>query len=171
MSNYSYQELAFEILSLYIDPLSIPEDELKNIIAKSFSSFDHPELMPIVPLNDDRTLFSMELYHGPTLSFKDIAMGFLINTMDYFLKSRNRHLSIILATTGDTGPAAAYAAKGLKRIDCYPLYPAGMISEEQERQMTTLDAKNVIPIAVKNCKDGGDDLDLVVATLFLPNTF
>ncbi len=166
MSDYSYQELAFEILSLYIDSQSIPGNDLKAIIAKSFDSFDHPELMPIVPLNDDQTLYSMELFHGPTLSFKDIAMGFLINTMDYFLEKQNRHLSIILATTGDTGPAAAYAAQGLNRIDCYPLYPAGMISKEQERQMTTLDAGNVQPIAVKNCKDGGDDLDLVVATLF-----
>ncbi len=166
MSDFTYQELAFEILSLYIDSQIIPENDLMHLIEKSFRSFDHPDLMPIISLNKNKTLFSMELFQGPTLSFKDIAMGFLINIMDYFLEKQNRHLSIILATTGDTGPAAAYAAKGLKSIDCYPLYPAGMITSEQERQMTTLNADNVIPIAVHNCKDGGDDLDLVVASLF-----
>jgi threonine synthase len=166
MSDYSYQELAFEILSLYIDSQIIPKEDLKRLITKSFSSFAHPELMPIVPLNENRTLLSMELFHGPTLSFKDIAMGLLINMMDYFLERQDRHLSIVLATTGDTGPAAAFAAKGLDRIDCFPLYPVGMISKEQERQMTTLNTHNVQSIAVNNCPDGGDDLDLVVARLF-----
>jgi threonine synthase len=72
----------------------------------------------------------------------------------------------VLATTGDTGPAAAWASAGKKTIDCWPLYPRGMITEEQERQMTTLNANNVHPVGVENCADGGDDLDLVVAKLF-----
>ena len=108
----------------------------------------------------------MELFHGPTLSFKDVAMGFLINVMDFLLAQRKEHLNIVLATTGDTGPAAAWASANKQTIDCWPLYPRGMISEQQERQMTTLNAPNVHPIGVENCPDGGDDLDLVVAKLF-----
>jgi threonine synthase len=93
-------------------------------------------------------------------------MGFLVNVMDYFLQRRGDHLNIVLATTGDTGPAAAWACAGKQSIDCWPLYPRGMISEQQERQMTTLKASNVHPVGVENCPDGGDDLDLVVARLF-----
>ncbi len=111
-------------------------------------------------------LHVLELFHGPTLSFKDIAMGFLINCMDYFLARRGEKLSLVLATTGDTGPAAAYASAGKKTLECWPLYPKGMISEEQERQMTTLDAANVHPVGVEGCASGGDDLDIIVANLF-----
>jgi threonine synthase len=93
-------------------------------------------------------------------------MGFLIRTMDYLLQKRGDRVSIVLATTGDTGPAAAHAAAGRPTIDCWPLYPKGMISREQELQMTTLSAGNIHPVAVENCPDGGDDLDLVVAALF-----
>jgi threonine synthase len=95
-----------------------------------------------------------------------MAMGFLMQTIDYLLERRQKRLNIVLATTGDTGPAAAWAAAGKRNIDCWPLYPRGMISREQERQMTTLRVDNVHPVAVENCPDGGDDLDLVVAELF-----
>jgi len=162
----SYAELAHEILSLFIDPAIIPGSDLKKLIDKSFSTFDHPDLMPLVSPGLGDSFYIMELFHGPTLSFKDIAMGFLINTMDYLLEKRNQHLSVILATTGDTGPAAAHASAGKKTIDCWPLYPYGMISEEQQRQMTTVAADNVLPVGVKHCKDGGDDLDLLIARLF-----
>lgn len=161
-----YPAVAREILSLFIDGTAIPPDHLKQIIDQSFSSFEHPDLMPLIKLDRDRPVYVMELFRGPTLSFKDIAMGFLVNAMDYFLQKRGQHRSIILATTGDTGPAAAWAAAGKQTIDCWPLYPAGMISEEQERQMTTLPAENIHPICVRNCRDGGDDLDAVVARLF-----
>lgn len=166
LSQMSYSDLAFEMLTLFIHPKIIPQEDLKQLIRQSFSGFEHPDLIPIVPLDATGSLFSMELFHGPTLSFKDIAMGFLINTMDYFLQKQKKHLSIILATTGDTGPAAAHASVGKETIDCWPIYPAGMISREQERQMTTLGADNVHPVAAANCKDGGDDIDRVVAKLF-----
>jgi len=162
----SYTELAFEMLSLFIDRSIIPESDLKKLIHTSFSGFEHPEVIPFTFLDEDDPLIMMELFHGPTLSFKDIAMGFLMNVMDYFLTKNQKHVSLILATTGDTGPAAAHAAAGKKTIDCWPLYPAGMISEEQERQMATLEAANIHPVGVENCPDGGDDLDLVVAALF-----
>jgi threonine synthase len=166
LSGLSYTDLAFEILSLFIDPGIIPKKDLHRLIETSFAGFEHPDILPVKPCATDPSLFIMELFHGPTLSFKDIAMGFLINTMDYLLQKKNEHLTLVLATTGDTGPAAAHAAAGKKNIDCWPLYPKGMITREQERQMTTLGAANVHPVGVENCADGGDDLDLVVAKLF-----
>jgi len=161
-----YIDLAFELLSLYVDESIVPAADLKKILKQSFYGFESPDIIPVVPLDKKADTFIMELFHGPTLSFKDIAMGFLINIMDYFLQNKNEHLSIILATTGDTGPAAAYAAAGKKTIDCWPLYPIGMISEEQARQMTTLNASNVYPVGVENCAEGGDDLDFVIAKFF-----
>jgi len=165
-SNLSFNDLAFKILSLYIDRSIIPESDLKELISRSTQPFSHPDVIPVLPLGKDSNQFIMELFHGPTLSFKDVAMGFLINTMDYFLKRKGEKVSLLIATTGDTGPAAAYASCGKKTIDCWVLYPRGFISEEQERQMTTLQAPNVHAVSVENCPDGGDDLDLVIARLF-----
>lgn len=165
-SELSFNDLAFEILSLYIDVSIIPEGDLKQLIETSTGTFSHPDIVPVVTLDSKTNHFAMELFHGPTLSFKDIAMGFLMNTMDYFLQRKGASVSLLLATTGDTGPAAAYASRGKKTIDCWPLYPSGFISEEQTRQMTTLDEDNVHPIAVENCPNGGDDLDIVIAQLF-----
>lgn len=165
-SELNYTSLAYEILSLYIDPEIIPSEELKRLITESFSGFEHPDLMPLISPGDNPHFHIMELFHGPTLSFKDIAMGFLVRTMDFLLQKRNQHLNLILATTGDTGPAAANASAGRKTLDCWPLFPAGMISAEQEQQMTTLEEGNIHPIAVNHCLDGGDDIDIVVARMF-----
>ena len=165
-SSLSFKELAFEILSLFIDPTIISSAELKLLLDNSYDSFSVEEVIPLVKLESHPYQYILELFHGPTLSFKDVAMGFLINVLDLLLKKREKRLSIVLATTGDTGPAAAHAAAGSEVIDCWPLYPKGMISEEQERQMTTLQADNIHPVGVENCLDGGDDLDLVVASLF-----
>jgi threonine synthase len=162
----SYPDLTYELLSLYIDPSIIPSADLKTLVDDSFKTFESPDVINVVPLGNNSNTFVMELFHGPTLSFKDVAMGFLINMLDYLLQIRDEHLNIVLATTGDTGPAAAWASAGKKTIDCWPLYPRGMITEEQERQMTTLNADNVHPVGVENCLDGGDDLDAVVAKLF-----
>ncbi len=170
-SELSFTDLALEMLSLFINPELIPKNDLEALIGKSFSGFNHPDIIPLVPLGGDPAFQVMELFHGPTLSFKDVAMGFLAQVMDYFLQKDRRHVSLVLATTGDTGPAAAYAAAGMDTIDCWPLYPLGMISEEQERQMTTLTAPNIHPVAVSECPNGGDDLDLVVAALFSDRNF
>jgi len=168
-SKLKFTDLAFELLSIFIERSVIPAEDLEKIIYDSFSSFADREVVKIVPLNDFGNTYVMELFHGATLSFKDVAMGFLINVMDYLLKQRNQHINIVLATTGDTGPAAAWASKNKQNIDCWPLYPKGMISEQQERQMTTLNEPNVHPVGVVNCPDGGDDLDLVLAKLFSNN--
>lgn len=166
----NFTDLAFEILSLFIDRKIIPSQDLQRLIEQSFSSFDSSDVIEMVRLNYPEHIVIAELFNGPTLSFKDIAMGFLINALDYFLNNREEHLSIVLATTGDTGPAAAWACAGKETLDCWPLFPRGMITEEQERQMTTLNAHNVHPVGVENCNNGGDDLDAVVATLFADQT-
>jgi threonine synthase len=160
-----YVDLAKEVMSCFIDPTIVPKQDLSHLLDLSFAPFDRSD-PPILPLDSDGQSWVLELFHGPTLSFKDVAMGFLIRTMDFFLNQNNEQLSLILATTGDTGPAAAYAAAGRKRINCWPLFPDGMISMEQELQMTTIGAENVSPVGVDGCWNGGDDLDLVVARLF-----
>ncbi|OED41176.1 threonine synthase [Chromatiales bacterium (ex Bugula neritina AB1)] len=165
-SGLSFTELAFELMSLYIPRSIVPAVDLKTLIEKSYRSFDSPDVVELVPVDEQGRVLVLELFHGPTLSFKDVAMGFLINVLDYILNKRGEHLSIVLATTGDTGPAAAWAAAGKKSLDCWALFPRGMITEEQERQMTTLNADNVHAVGVENCPNGGDDLDAVVAGLF-----
>lgn len=162
----SFNDLAFQIVSLYIDESIIPENDLKKIIEKSTSTFKHPDIVPVVQLKSDSNHYLMELFHGPTLSFKDVAMGFLINIMDYFLERKGEKVSLLLATTGDTGPAAAYACMGKKTIDCWPLFPTGFISDEQARQMTTIQDSNIHSISVNNCPSGGDDIDAVISEIF-----
>ena len=165
-SGLSYQDLAFEILSLYIDRSVVDEKTLQQLLHNSFSNFDHPDVVPVVSMGPYRDIQVMELFHGPTQSFKDVAMGFLVNLVDFFLKRRGEQKTIVVATTGDTGPAAGFAAAGKESLDAWLLYPKGMITPEQERQMTTLSAANVHPVGVSGCPDGGDDLDLVIAELF-----
>jgi len=165
-SGLNFEDLAFEILTLFIDRSIISADELKLLLHNSFKTFEHPEVVPVVPLGARSGLYVMELFHGPTLSFKDMAMGFLVNCVDFFLQKKGSRVSLLVATTGDTGPAAAHASAGKQTIDCWVLYPRGMISEEQERQMTTLEATNVHAVGVHGCPDGGDDLDLVITQMF-----
>lgn len=165
-SRLSFVDLAFEILSLFIERTIISADELRGLLGDSFNRFEHPEVTPVVGLQTRPETFVQELFHGPTLSFKDVAMGFLVNTVDFFLKRKNDWVSLVVATTGDTGPAAAHASAGKKSIECWVLYPDGMISEEQARQMTTLEAPNVHAVGVNGCPDGGDDLDYVLARMF-----
>ena len=165
-SQLSFVDLAFEILSLFIESAILSPNELRRLLASGFSRFEYPDVVPVVSLESKPNIYILELFHGPTLSFKDVAMGFLVNTVDFFLKRRNDWASLVVATTGDTGPAAAQASAGKTSIECWVLYPHEMISEEQARQMTTLEAPNVHAVGVNGCADGGDDLDLVLARMF-----
>ncbi|MEM7572912.1 MAG: threonine synthase [Bacteroidota bacterium] len=166
-----YVDLAFELLSLFIDTSSILASELRQLLQTAYADFTHDEIIPLHPLKSQQETYIMELFHGPTLSFKDVGLAFLVNLFQFFLERRQERRTIIVATTGDTGPACAHFAAGKTSLEAWVLYPQGMISPEQERQMTTLTAGNVQPVGVSDCPDGGDDLDLVIARLFADKDF
>ncbi len=168
---YSYTEVAYEILSRFIEESAISEKELKQLLEESFSPFFHKDLIPNHPLKSYPNFYIQELFHGPTLSFKDVAMGFIVNLFNFFLKRKGEKMSVIVATTGDTGPAAAHASIGKEFLNTWVLYPKELITEEQERQMTTITAPNVFAVGVSNCRDGADDLDLLIADLFGDKSF
>lgn len=161
-----YIALAFEILSLFIDRSVISENELKEVLRKAYSPFEKTEIIPLHQLKSKKETYIMELFYGPTISFKDIGLAFLVNLVDFFLKRKNEFKTIIVATTGDTGPATAYFTAGKSNLSAWVLYPKGLITEEQERQMTTLPHENIHPVGVSNCPDGCDDLDLAIAKLY-----
>jgi len=169
--DYSYRALAFEISSLFIDRSIVSAEDLKDIIDKAYDSFEKEDVVPIKKLHSRKQTYIMELFYGATLSFKDVGLAFLVNLVDYFLQRKQEKLSLIVATTGDTGPAAASYAAGKSTLDIWVLYPKGMITEEQERQMTTLSPINVHAVGVYNCPEGGDDLDAVISNLYANKAF
>jgi len=162
----TFEQLAVEILSQFIGPEIIPLNDLKRIIRSSYKSFSIPQIVCHHPFSHYPQLIIQELFHGPTLSFKDMAMGFVVNLFDYFLQKSNSHVNLLVATSGDTGPAAAFASLGKSHLDTWLLYPEGMITEEQRRQMTTLNATNVHSVGVRGCPNGSDDLDDLISFLF-----
>lgn len=167
----SYKELAFEILSLFIDRSIVASAALKAIIEEAYGTFEKEEVIPISKLKSQRNIYMMELFYGSTLSFKDIGLSFLVNLVDFFLARKQKRLSLIVATTGDTGPAAASYVAGKPTLDAWVLYPKGLITQEQERQMTTLHHRNIHPVGVYNCPEGGDDLDAVIHKLYANQPF
>ena len=169
--NLTYLELAFEILSLFIDRSIISATELKQLLTTAYAPFEKQEIIPLHPLKSRRNTYIMELFHGPTISFKDIGLAFLVNLVNFFLQRKGQHLTLIVATTGDTGPATAYFSAGKSNLDAWVLYPKEMITQEQERQMTSLQHANIHPFAVSNCPEGGDDLDAVISKLYANQDF
>ena len=105
-SGLTFPELAFEVLSLFIEPSDVDPSDLRRLLDESFAAFDHPDVAPLAKTPDALVL---ELFHGPTMSFKDVAMGFLVSLTDHFLRRRNERRNVLVATTGDTGLAAAHA--------------------------------------------------------------
>jgi len=153
----SYTDLAFEIMRLYAD---IPEADLRNLIERSYASFRHPDVTPVRSVGD---LYILELFHGPTLAFKDVALQFLGNAFEYVLTKTKHDLNILAATSGDTGSAAIAGVRGRDRIRIFVMHPHGRVSPLQERQMTTVLDGNVFNIAV----DGTfDDCQRIMKTIF-----
>ncbi len=146
----SYTELAFEIMSRFID--DIPSSDLRDLINRSYSSFATESVTPLV---HHGPLHILELFHGPTLAFKDIALQFLGNLFEYMLEKDSGFLNIIGATSGDTGSAAIYGVRGKKRIKIFILHPKNRISLVQEKQMTTVLDSNVHNIAIEGTFDDG----------------
>ncbi len=143
----SYQDLAFEIMNLFTD---FDPVELRRIIASSYESFRHPDITPVVEVGDVHIL---ELFHGPTLAFKDIALQFLGNVFEHILARSGKELNILAATSGDTGSAAIYGVRGRKGIRIYVMHPEGRVSPVQERQMTSVLDDNVFNIAIDGTFD------------------
>ncbi|AET37848.1 threonine synthase THR4 Ecym_2095 [Eremothecium cymbalariae DBVPG len=166
-SKLSFEELALEIMKLYISDSEIPETDLSGLIEKSYATFRSKEITPLMKnvTGAHENLHVLELFHGPTYAFKDVALQFVGNLFEYFLQRTNKHLpvgqrkqlTVVGATSGDTGSAAIYGLKGKKDVSVFILYPTGRISAIQEEQMTTVHDKNVQTLSVKgtfdNCQD------------------
>jgi threonine synthase len=154
----SYQQLAFELISLYAT--DIPVDDLKNLIDRSYATFDNREITPVV---HEDGVYILELFHGPTLAFKDVALQLLGNLFAYLLKERGEKMNIVGATSGDTGSAAIYGVRGKENINIFILHPHLKTSPIQALQMTTVTDANVHNIAAKGTFD---DCQNIVKSLF-----
>ena len=153
----SYADLSFEVFRLYSD---IPEADLKRLVDGAYATFHHDEVAPTVKVGDVHIL---ELFHGPTLAFKDMAMQFLSQVYDYVLEQRDQHINILGATSGDTGSAAIHGVRGKERIKIFMMHPKGRTSPIQERQMTSVLDENVFNLAV----DGTfDDCQRIMKSIF-----
>ncbi|KAF2482870.1 threonine synthase-like protein [Neohortaea acidophila] len=167
----SFQDLAFNIFSLYISPQEIPAEDLRDIIHRSYSTFRAPNVTPLVTLDESKNLHLLELFHGPTFAFKDVALQFVGNLFEYFLVRRNKgmegeqrqHLTVVGATSGDTGSAAIYGLRGKKDVSVFIMYPKGKVSPIQEAQMTTVADNNVHCVSVEGTFD---DCQGILKTLF-----
>jgi len=149
----SFQQLASEIFSLFIS--DIPPDQLHSLINRSYDTFSHPEITPLVQKGD---LFILELFHGPTLAFKDVALQFLGNVFEYILEETGGRMNIVGATSGDTGSAAIYGVRGKNRINIFILHPYKRVSPIQELQMTTIIDPNVFNLAIRGTFDDGQSI-------------
>merc|ERR1711871_1372457 len=163
----SYSEMAYEVISKFVGPEDVAKDSLKDIINRSFATFRDKEVTPCMKMKD---MWMLELFHGPTFAFKDVALQFLGNLFEYFLL-RGRiqsRITILGATSGDTGSAAIHGLRGKKNVNCFITYPKGKVTEIQERQMTTIPDENVSCI---NVEGNFDDCQAIVKAAFADASF
>ncbi len=150
LANRPYRDVAFEIISRFVDG-DISDPDLNAMIRDAYEPFSHPSVAPLVELEPGH--FILELFHGPTLAFKDIAMQLLARIMDHILCKRGMRATIVGATSGDTGSAAIEAFRGRANTDIFILHPHNRVSEVQRRQMSTVLDENVHNIAIKGSFD------------------
>lgn len=150
-----YADVAASVLAPYVAP-DLTKAELVQLCRDSYAGFRHPEVAPLVEIGDDQWL--LELFHGPTLAFKDMALQLVGRMFDRLLERRDERITIVGATSGDTGSAAIEGVRGCERVQIVILYPEGRTSEVQRRQMTTVDAPNVHTLAVDGTFDDCQDL-------------
>ena len=170
-SNISnYYELAFQVMRLYISTEEIPDTDLLQIVKEVYgpeSKFRDPKVTPTTCLDsamsNGKDLHLLELFHGPTFAFKDVALQFLGKLFSYNLKKTNKKMTVLAATSGDTGSSAIHGLANQSGVDCFVMFPEGGPSEIQTRQMTTVKDKNVHCIAVKG---DFDDCQKIVKDLF-----
>ena len=160
MAGLSYVETAVRVMAPFVAG-SLSEDELRSLCTQAYGRFSVDAVTPLVQL--DHRQWLLELFHGPTLAFKDVALQLLGLLFEKFLSRRDDHLTIVGATSGDTGSAAIDAVAGREKIDIFMLHPDGRVSDVQRRQMTTVRAPNVHNIAI----DGSfDDAQALVKRMF-----
>ncbi|MBC7628235.1 threonine synthase [Ferruginibacter sp.] len=144
ITNYSDEEIAYQVIKPYVGD-AIPDAELRRIVGETIN-FD----IPLVKVTD--TIFSLELYHGPTLAFKDIGARFMSRCLGYFVKDLNKKVTVLVATSGDTGGAVANGFYDVDGVEVVILYPSGKVSSVQEKQLTTL-GKNIHALEVSGTFD------------------
>jgi threonine synthase len=164
-ANAPFAEIARRVIPPFVAD-AIPAADLNAVIDMAWAGFSHPSVTPLVEIDPGH--FILELFRGPTLSFKDIAMQFLGPLMDGLLAARDRRATIVVATSGDTGSAAIEAFAGRERIDVVVLHPEGRVSEVQRRQMTTVADDNVHNIALQG---SFDDCQRLVKAMFANMAF
>ena len=162
--NLGYKELSLEIMDLFTDE-NFPKQDLKLIIQDSYEKFRHSEITPTILIDN---IHILELFHGPTFAFKDIALQFLGNLFEYFLSMRKHPLRILGATSGDTGSAAINGLKGKNGVEVFMLFPKGRVSNIQERQMTTILDSNIHNLAING---SFDDAQSIVKKIFNNHEF
>ena len=156
----SYQEIAFAVMKRFTGD-TFTDQKFKEMIKLAYSGFDHKAICPLVQLSENH--FLLELFHGPTLAFKDVAMQLIGQMFDYVLRRKNLRAAIVAATSGDTGSAAMAAFKHSELADIFVLFPEGRVSEVQRRQMTTLGCRHIHALAL----DGNfDDCQVLVKQMF-----
>ena len=159
----SFTEVAQRVFRLYVD--DIPGEVLDGIVADAFAAFDHPQVVPLVDFGEYQML---ELFHGPTLSFKDVALQVLGRLFEHILRVRQGRLNIMGATSGDTGSAAIHGVRGRADINIFVLFPKGRVSALQERQMTTVPDANVHCLAIEG---SFDDCQAILKSTFSDAAF
>lgn len=142
-----YQQLACEVMRPYVEPSTV---DLSALVERSSSAFRHPEITPVVRVGE---VFLAELFHGPTLAFKDVALQFLAHLFESFLKETGGEMNVVVATSGDTGSAAIHALRGREGIHIFVMHPHNRISKTQELQMTSVLDENVFNIAINGTFD------------------
>lgn len=156
----SYVDTAVAVMRPFVAG-SLSDEELRDLCAAAYGNFSHAAVTPLVQL--DHRHWMLELFHGPTLAFKDVALQLLGLLFERFLSKRDQHLTVIGATSGDTGSAAIDALAGRAKVDIFMLHPAGRVSDVQRRQMTTVMAPNVHNIAIEG---SFDDAQALVKAMF-----
>jgi len=160
-----YAEVALEVIRPFVAD-AIAEADLARMAQEAYGTFRHPATAPLVQLGN--SLFVLELFHGPTLAFKDLAMQLVSRLMDHVLRKRSERTTIVVATSGDTGGAAVEAFRGRAQADVVVLFPHGRISEVQRRMMTTAPDDNVHALAIEGTFD---DCQALVKAMFNHHAF
>ena len=165
MAGMSYQDLAFKVMAPFVAG-EVPDTDLKQIIDKSYATFRHSAIAPLIQTGHNE--FILELFQGPTLAFKDFALQFLGNLLDYILAKRKQKVVVMGATSGDTGSAAIEGCCHCDNLDIFILHPHNRVSDVQRRQMTSVLTDNVHNIALKG---NFDDCQNMVKASFADQSF